>query len=145
MDKSEAISQARSIIEKCPFTAFATCDENGFPQSRAMMAAAVDDDLTTYYITHRGSAKCGQIAANPNCSSMWMEVVEPMTNWHSVLVKGTASVKDDKAIRDRFWMEQLRGFFPGGADDPGFVVVEVKPTEMILADAQTMPPTVVRM
>ncbi len=144
MTNQEALTQARETIGKSPFTSFATVDENGCPQSRAMMAAAVDDDLTVYYITSRQSAKCAQIKANPMASSLWTEVVEPMSNWHSVLVKGKAVVSDDKALRDKFWMEQLRGFFPGGADDPNFVIVVVKPTEMILANAGHMTPEIVK-
>jgi general stress protein 26 len=145
MTNQEAVARAKETIGKSSFPAFATVDENGCPQCRAMMPVLVDDDLTVYYITSRQSAKCSQIKANPMASTLWTEVVEPMRNWRSVLVKGKASVSDDKALRDKFWMEELRGFFPGGADDPNFVVVVVKPSEMIMASAGEMQPVVVKM
>jgi general stress protein 26 len=141
----DAKSRAKEIMGKSPFPAFATVDENGCPQIRAMMPCTVDDDLTTYYITSRQSAKCRQLAANPYCSTLWSEVIEPMKDWRSVLVKGKAVISDDKALRDKFWMEQLKFVFPAGADDPNYVILVIKPTEMILADPQTMPPLVVKL
>lgn len=144
MTNQDAIKKAKEVIEKCPFPAFATVDGEGCPQVRAMMPVLIDDDLKVFYITHRMSDKCRQIAANPNASNFWSYVVEPMANWSSVLVKGKAEITDDKALRDKFWMEPLRGFFPGGADDPNFVIVIVNPTEMILADNATMPAEVVK-
>ena len=145
MTDQEAKSRAKQVIGKCMFSAFATVDENGCPQTRAMMPVTVDDDLTVYYITSRQSAKCSQIAANPLVSSLWTDVVEPMSDWRSALVKGEARISDEKALRDRFWMEELRPFFPGGADDPNFVVLVCKPTELILADNQNMMPVVVKL
>lgn len=140
MSDQKMFNKAKQIIAKCMFPAFTTIDENGFPQSRAMMVAGLDDDYTVYYITSRTSAKCSQIAANPNVSTLWTSVVEPMLDWGSVLVKGKASVTDAKALRDRFWMDQLLNFFPGGADDPNFVIIIVKPVELDLADNTMMFP-----
>jgi general stress protein 26 len=108
-----------------------------------MMAAAVEDGFTVYYVTSRQSAKCRHLAVNPKASSLWTEVLDPMRDWRSVCIKGTAVVSDDKALRERFWVEELKPFFPGGVDDPNFVVIIVKPEEMILADQQTFPPQVV--
>lgn len=138
-------SRAKDVISKSPFPAFATVDGQGYPQQRGMMPVLVDDDFTVYYITHRGASKCANIAGNPKASTLWMHVVDPMKEWGSCLVKGEAVVTDERALRERFWMEELRGFFPGGAEDPNFVIIIVKPTEMILADHEQMMPTVVRM
>jgi general stress protein 26 len=143
MNAQEAKERGRQIIGKGMFPAFATIDEKGCPQIRSMMPVAVDEDLTIYYCTHRQTGKCRQIAANPKVSTLWSDVVSPMTDWRTVLVKGEAKVSDDKVLRDRFWMEELRFLFPAGADDPNFVILVVKPTEMILADNATMPPVVV--
>lgn len=141
MSNQEIFDKAKQIIGKCPFPAFTTIDENGFPQSRAMMVSGLDDDHTLYYITSRTSAKCSQIEANPNVSTLWTSVVEPMRDWGSVLIKGKASITDDKALRDRFWMDQLTFVFPGGADDPNYVIIVVKPVELDLADNTMMFPT----
>lgn len=141
MSDQEVLSKAKQIIGKCVFPAFTTIDENGYPQSRAMMVSGLDDDFTSYYITSRTSSKCSQIAENPNVSTLWTSVVEPMRDWGSALVKGKASVTDDKKLRDRFWMDQLLFVFPGGADDPNFVIIVVKPIELDLADNTMMFPT----
>lgn len=138
-------ARAREIMGKSMVTSFASIDENGCPQIRAMMPTAIEDDFIVYYITSRMTSKCRQIQANPKVSSLWSEVIDPMTNWRSVLVKGEARISDDKALRDRFWMDEYRPFFPGGADDPNYVIIICKPTEMIIADQQTMPPIVVKM
>ncbi len=145
MNDQEIRTKAREIIRQCMFPAFATVDEDQCPQIRAMMPVAVEDDFTLHYITGRMSSKCGQIKANPKVSTLWTHVVEPMRDWQSVLIKGQASITDDKALRERHWMEELKMVFPGGVDDPNYVILIVKPTEMILADQQTMPPLVVKL
>ena len=145
MNDQEVNARAREIIGKCAFPAFATVDEHGCPQMRAMMPVAVEDNFTVYYITSRMTSKCRQIMANPKVSTLWMHVVDPMRDWASVLIKGEAVISDDKALKERFWMEELRPIFPEGADDPNYVILVVKPTEMILADQATMPPLVAKM
>lgn len=145
MTSQEAKTHAKEVIGKCMFPAFATVDENGCPRIRAMMAAAVDEDLTVYYITSRMTSKCRHIAANPNVSSLWTDIVEPMRDWRSVLVSGKAVISDDRALRERFWMEELRFVFPDGVDDPNYVILVVKPTEVTVASNDTMPPVVVRL
>lgn len=145
MNDQDVKARARDIVEKCAFPAFATMDEQGCPQMRAMMPVAVEDDFTVYYVTHRMTAKCRHINANPKVSALWTHVVDPMRDWRSVLIKGEARIMDDKALRERFWMEELRQIFPAGAEDPSFVILIIKPTEMILADQATMPPLVMKM
>jgi general stress protein 26 len=145
MNDQEIRTRAKEIMGKCTFPAFATVDENQCPQIRAMMPVAVEDDFTLHYVTSRMSSKCRHIKANPKVSTFWSHVVEPMSNWQSVLIKGQASITDDKALRERYWMEELKMVFPGGVDDPNYVILIVKPTEMILADQQTMPPLVVKL
>jgi general stress protein 26 len=135
--------QAKEIIKKSMFPALTTIDGKGFPQSRAMMPVMVDDDFSVYYLTNRLSAKCSHIAANPRTSSIWVNIIDPMKDWQSVLIKGTAIITDEKALRDKFWMEELRFAFPLGADDPNFVILICKPTEMIVSTNATMPPIVI--
>lgn len=144
MNDQEIKAQARQVFGKCMFPSFATVDENGCPQMRAMMAAGIDEDFTVYYITSRLSAKCAQIAANPKVSSLWTDVVEPMRDWRSVLLKGRALISDDKALRDRFWMDQLTFAFPGGADDPNYVILIIRPAEMISSDNKSFVSQIVK-
>ena len=142
MSEQELKAQAKKVIGKIKFPSFTSIDENGFPQSRPMMVISVEDDFTVHYITSRNSSKCGHIAANPKVSSLWVNIVDPMKDWQSVLIKGTASITDEKALRDKFWMEELRFAFPEGADDPNYVIVICKPAEMIITSNETMPPVV---
>jgi len=145
MNDQEVRTKAREVIGKCMFPAFATVDENQCPQIRAMMPIVVGEDFTLHYVTSRMSSKCRHIQANPKVSTFWSNVVDPMKEWQSVLVKGVASITDDKALRDRYWMEELRFAFPQGADDPNYVILIVKPTEMLFADHQNMSPLVVKL
>ncbi len=145
MIDQELKDRAKEIIAKDMFPSFATIDENGFPQIRAMMTTAVEDCFTQYFVTARQSAKCAHIAANPKVSTFWKDVVSPMTDWCSVLIKGEAEVSDDMDLKKRFWMEEIRTFFPGGVDDPNYVIIVCKPIEMIIADQSMMPASTVNL
>ncbi len=99
------------------------------PYQRQMMTIGTDDDGTIYFSTFRGSCKVGQIEANAGVSVLYSSFKGDMMNWESVTVMGTAKVTDDKALRERFWMPEFTRYYPGGVDDPNYVVIVVKPCE----------------
>lgn len=122
--------KAIKLISGCARAVFTTIDGSGFPQSRVMENAGVDDDFTTYFITERSMGKTRQVYSNPRVSAYW---VCPDT-WCNVHIKGTAVVTDDSALKKRLWRSELQGYFPLGVDDPRFVIIVVKPYMVEYAD-----------
>lgn len=135
MNDQDTRAKARAIITEVVNAVFTTLDENGFPQARTMWTAGIDDDFTTYFVTSRDLVKVRQIAANNKVSMFWPKALDG----DYALLKGEARVTDDQALRDRFWNDMLAEYFPHGKTDPTYVVIVVKPKELMLMEGMKYP------
>jgi general stress protein 26 len=139
MNDQDLLTVARDIMSKFPTADLATIDEKGYPHVRPMYTLAVDDDLTTYFATGKGMLKSKHMEANPKVSLSWNADAEDMAKWKNVQIKGDGVTTDDKALRHRVWNEMLLPYFPGGADDPNYVIVVVKPKELLFTEGESYP------
>jgi len=122
--------QAIEVIRKCGKAVFTTIDGSGFPQSRIMENAGIDDDFTIYFVTERSMGKTRQVYSNPRVSAYWVD----SDTWKNVHIKGTAVVTENHGLKEKLWNEQLAGYFPQGPTDPALVVIVVKPHTVEYAD-----------
>ena len=122
--------KAIEVMTECKRVVFTTIDGSGFPQSRVMESAGLDDDFTTYFITERTMDKTRQVYANPRISAYW---VCP-DSWRNVHIKGTAVITEDGGLKERLWRDDLAEYFPEGISDRRFVVMVVKPFMVEYAD-----------
>ncbi len=122
--------KALKVINGCSRAIFTTIDGSGFPQSRVMESAGIDDDFTTYFVTERAMGKTRQVYANPRVSAYWV-CPESFCNVH---IKGTAVVTEDASLKEKLWHDGLAAYFPQGISDPSFVVIVVKPFMVEYAD-----------
>ncbi|MCE5322901.1 pyridoxamine 5'-phosphate oxidase family protein [bacterium] len=139
MNDQDIKSRARALIESAVNAVFMTIDNEGFPHPRTMWTAGVDDDFTVYFITGRSLLKIKQIEANPEVCAFWTKTEGDVIGWSYALIKGRATVTDDQNLRDRFWSDMLKEYFPGGKTDPEYVVIVVKPKELMLMDSHKYP------
>lgn len=139
METTGIQARARQIIQQAVNGVLMTLDDNGFPHPRTMWTAGLDDDFTIYFVTGRSLLKCRQIAANPNVTVFWTQTEGPTIGWSYAFLKGRASVTDNQALRDRFWSDVLTEYFPQGKTDPEYVVLVVKPKELMVMDSHKYP------
>jgi len=128
MEASQVKKRTVELARECVIGDLATTDSNT-PYQRQMMTLSVDDDGTIYFSTFRGSRKVQQIASNPAVSVLYSSFKGDMMNWETVSVMGKAKVTDEKALRERFWMPEFTRYYPGGVDDPSYVIIVIKPVE----------------
>jgi general stress protein 26 len=139
METTDVKARARQLIDKCTNSVLMTMDDSGFPHPRTMWTAGVGDDFTVYFVTGRSLLKCRQIAANPRVSVFWTQTEGETIGWSYAFLKGHASIADDQALRDRFWSDVLKEYFPGGRTDPEYVVIVIKPKELMVMDSHKYP------
>lgn len=131
--------RARQIIDKAINGILVTEDASGFPHPRTMWTAGVDDDFTIYFVTGKSLQKCKQIEANPKVCVFWTETDNSHIGWNYAFVKGAASITQDQALRDRFWNDELKQYFSQGKTDPEYVVLIVRPNELMVMDSHKYP------
>ena len=136
MNQSDIIVRARAIITEAINAVLMTVDQYGFPHPRTMWTAGMDDDMTTYFVTGRDLVKVQQIQANNKVCMFWTETDK---GGSYTLLKGEARVTDDQNLRDRFWNDMLAEYFPQGKTDPSYVVIVVKPKELMLMEGMEYP------
>jgi len=129
-------ARALSLIRSIENAAVVTIDGKGYPQSRIMWTAGVEDDFTTYFLSGRPMEKCLQISANPRVCAFWTQT---QGQWNYAMIKGDAVISDDQSLRDRFWKDEFATYYPGGKTDPNYVVIVIKPVELLLMDEMKYP------
>ena len=140
MNADDIKARARKIMDAQQMTVLTTLDKAGFPQTRTMWCPAIDEDCTVYFVTGRSMDKCRQIAENPHVNVFWSKVEEGQLGSGYVYIKGDASVTDDQQLRYRLWDDMLSPFYPGGKDDPDYVIIMVKARQLVVMDSMEVPP-----
>lgn len=87
-----------------------------------------------WFATSKKSPKAVQLAAN-SAIDIQYQVAAP--EFVHLLVRGTAELLDDAATRAHVWEVMdydLAQFWPGGVDDPDYLVVKVTPRRVELSE-----------
>ncbi len=130
-------TQAKTIIAEHPNSILITVNEKGQPTERVMWTARVDEDFTVYYATYKDSKKCKHVEANPNVLIFWY------TGKGYLSLSGKAEISDDQSLRESLWRDSFAPYYPGGKNDPNYVVLKVNPGEMICVEECDAPVKVV--
>lgn len=139
MAQQDVLSRAKAIVGKSPMSVLITIDTNGRPQPRTMWTAGMDEDFTVYFATGRSLEKCRQIEENPKVSVFWTTVENEALGWGYAWIKGNATISDEQSLRNRFWNDELSEYFPKGKEDPSYVIIVIKPKELVVMDSMKYP------
>jgi general stress protein 26 len=93
---------------------------------RGPSRTARTDDFTVYLATSRTSDKIAEITADPRVSVYYSR---PLL-FRGVMLCGTAEVLDNPDLKRALWSDDWRVYWPDGADNPDYVVVRLKPSEI---------------
>jgi general stress protein 26 len=122
--ETEAHQAALAFLRANPMTHVATVD-GALPQVRVMRVARVDDDFTLWYCTFAASNKVRQLALNPAVSISICDGAQDLR------LAGSAQIVRDAEIRHALWQPAWLRYFPLGADDPQYVVMQVSVTNVV--------------
>jgi general stress protein 26 len=60
------------------------------------------------------------------------------------MLKGEAELTKDPQVLDRFWRDEFTRYFPGGRNDPEYIIIRIAPkTLTVLVGAVDSPPATV--
>lgn len=130
MESAEIKTKSLKVMRDHPGCVFATVDTAGMPHQRMMQTLQIEDDGTIYFSTARGSRKLDQLAGNKSLSLLYTSYKGDMMDWECAALTGTAVVTDDKALRERFWVDEFTRYYPGGVDDPAYIIIVFRAQEV---------------
>ncbi|MHC4123692.1 MAG: pyridoxamine 5'-phosphate oxidase family protein [Planctomycetota bacterium] len=137
MEEKELKQECLKLMETAEGTYLSTIDSDGFPQTRMMgnlrnkeqcrvskeLFEQHGEDFLVYMITGDSSPKMQQIRANSKVSVYFCNSAE----FHTLLLLGDAEELDDMEFKKRIWQDDWKIHWPGGAEDPEFIVLKILP------------------
>jgi general stress protein 26 len=133
MEKAELVPIAEDLAERAEMLVLGTSGPGGYPYQRALFNLrnkksfpslagwfAGRDPFTVYLGTNGSSLKMIQLGADPRVSVYYMLPAE----FNGMMICGEAS--PDPEARSRIWVEGWERYYPGGRDDPDYVVLRVR-------------------
>ena len=113
----------RELIAECSSANLITIGPEGYARGRLMGDGNVGDDWIFWYATYTSSRKVAEIAANPKVTLFY----ERKRDQAFACVMGEAEVRTDEPIKDEYWRDEWREYWPQGRTDPNYCIVLVRP------------------
>jgi general stress protein 26 len=129
LDAASALRAARTTAERTRYAFLITVGTDGAPTARLVEPILQPGEDFVFWIgTGPGLRKVRELRADPRVTLAFGHAGEHA----NLVVRGTASVWDDPALRRRWWKPAWRLFFPDGPLGDDYVVVRVIPERMEL-------------
>jgi len=120
--REDLLAEARDTIERVPYPAFITVDEQGQPRARTVDAFAPDENFVVWIATRPNTRKVAQIKGNPRVTLYYFDAERR----NYVTLMGTARLVDDAGVkRAKRRPADSERLYPNFPDD--YLLIEVTP------------------
>ncbi|MDM5318323.1 pyridoxamine 5'-phosphate oxidase family protein [Fictibacillus sp. b24] len=140
MDKEQIKNKVFDVLEKKQTGVLATV-KNNKPHSRYM--TFFHDGLTFYTPTSIDTHKAEEIQDNPNVHVLVGYEGEGYNDPY-LEIEGTATIRDDQGLKEKFWNDQMKHYFEG-PNDPNYILLEIKPSLIRLMNAGEHEPQILEL
>ncbi|MHC4722047.1 MAG: pyridoxamine 5'-phosphate oxidase family protein [Planctomycetota bacterium] len=141
MEEKEAKRVSLELMKFVQDAYLGTVDSDGFPQMRVMgnlrnkeqcriaeeLFTRHDEDFLIYMLTGHSSGKMQQIRANSKVSVYFCNSAQ----FHTLLLVGNVEEIDDHNLKKRIWQDEWKIHWPGGPEDPEFIMLKLLPDIML--------------
>lgn len=108
------------LIDKQSTAYISSVDEQGFPNTKAMLAPRKREGLHTFYFTtNTSSMRVAQYRQNPKACLYFCD----RRFFRGVMLIGTMAVLEDAESKAMIWQEGDTMYYPGGVTDPDYCVL----------------------
>ena len=110
-----------NLIEKQSISFISSIDENGFPNTKAMLPPCKMAGIKTFYWhTNSPSMRIKQYRENPKACIYFYD----KRFFRGVMLKGTMEVLEDKKIKKEIWKDEYSMYYNGGMDGGDFIIIK---------------------
>ena len=110
-----------NLIDKQGVSFISSIDENGFPNTKAMLAPCKREGIKTFYWhTNSPSMRIKHYKNNPNACIYFYD----KRFFRGVMLKGTMEILDDKKTKKEFWKDEYSQYYNGGFDGGDFILIK---------------------
>lgn len=138
MEEKELKQACLNLMETADAVYLSTIGGDGFPHTRMMSNLRNEEenpgcakvlegdkmDFVVYFVTGRSSVKMQQIRLNPKISAYFCNPA----GLHTLMLCGRVQEVADQKFKKQLWQDGWEIHWPGGAEDPEFIVLQLSPT-----------------
>lgn len=108
------------ILDRQSIVFLSSVDENGFPNTKAMLAPRKREGMRVFYFhTNTSSMRVGQYKKNSKACLYFCD----KRFFKGVMLTGTVEVLEDTVHKELLWQEGDTMYYPGGVTDPDYCVL----------------------
>lgn len=110
-----------NLIDKQSVAFISSIDNEGFPNTKAMLAPRKREGIKSiYFTTNTSSMRVSQYKENPKASVYFCD----KRFFRGVMLKGTMEVLEDDESKKMIWREGDTMYYPLGVTDPDYCVLK---------------------
>jgi len=110
-----------NLIDKQGVSFISSLDDEGFPNTKAMLPPRKRDGIKSFYFTtNTSSMRVKQFRNNPKACIYFCD----KRFFRGVMLKGTMEVLEDAASKEMIWQEEDTMYYPKGVTDPDYCVLK---------------------
>ena len=109
------------MIDRISVSIISSIDEEGFPNSKAMLPPRKREGIKDFYFTtNTSSMRVGQYNKNEKACIYFFD----KRFYRGVMLKGTMKVLMDKKTKEMIWQRGDEMYYPKGVADPDYCVLK---------------------
>lgn len=124
--RAAIIEAAQDIMGAAVNCALVTIGPEGAPQARMMNPFPAEDDLSVWMATNRDTRKVAEMRADERVTLIYFDGDDP---GYATLI-GRVRLVDDPAERRARWKDDWSSYYPGGPEDPSYLLIEFVPDRL---------------
>jgi general stress protein 26 len=110
-----------NLIDKQSVSFISSVDENGYPNTRAMLPPVKREGIKTFYWhTNSPSLKIKHYRKNPKACVYFCD----KRFFRGVMLLGTMEVLTSKKIKKELWKDEFSMYYQGGMDGGDFIIIK---------------------
>lgn len=111
-----------NLIDKQGVAFISSVDEEGFPNTKAMLPPRKREGIKVFYFsTNTSSMRVQQYKSNPKACLYFCD----KRFFRGVMLKGTVEVLEDKESKEMIWQERDTMYYSKGVADPDYCVLRI--------------------
>lgn len=115
-----------NILDKQSTVYIGSVDEDGFPNTKAMLAPRKREGIKVFYFhTNTSSMRVSQYRQNPKANLYICD----KRFFRGVMLVGTMEVIEDSEHKEMLWQEGDTMYYPLGVNDPDYCVIKFTATK----------------
>ena len=117
----DIVSTIGNLIDKQKTAYLSSVDQDGFPNTKAMLAPREREGVKVlYFTTNTSSRRVAQFRANPKACVYFADT----RFFRGVMLQGAITVLTDAAAKERIWRDGDTMYYPLGVTDPDYCVLK---------------------